>query len=62
MAFSRDEILKVWDAEVAGVPPKHLDLTDEEIDAVVATVCTKLPGVTQDDIVNALRSSSAEEE
>lgn|SRR5215510_16378261 len=61
MTFSRDEILKAWDAAVARVARNHEDPTDEEIAAVAAVVCAKLPGLTDDDVNNALRSSIEEE-
>ena len=60
MAFIRDKILKEWDAAVARVGRNHEDLTDDEIAVVVEVVCAKCPGVTRDDITNALRSSVEE--
>src|SRR5262249_61737365 len=60
MAFIRDEILKAWDKAVARVAHNHEDLTDDELEGVVAAVCSKLPGVTRDDITAALRSSVEE--
>jgi hypothetical protein len=59
MAFSRDEILKVWDEALGNFDDEP---TGSEIDAATAVVCAKLPGVTCDDITSALRSSIAEEE
>jgi len=60
MAYIRDEILKEWDAAVARVARKDEDLTDDELVGVSAAVCAKLPGVTHEDITNALRSSVEE--
>jgi hypothetical protein len=60
MAFIRDKIPKEWDAAVARVARKDEDLTDDEIAGVAAAVRAKLPGVTQDDITNSLRSSVEE--
>jgi hypothetical protein len=60
MAFIRDEILKAWDEAMARVAQNREDPTDEEIAAVEAAVCAKLPGVTPGDIRNALRSSVEE--
>ena len=54
---SRDEILKAWDKAVAnfGANP-----TEAEIAAAEAVVCAKCPGVTHDDILEALRVDIAE--
>ena len=60
MTFIRDKILEEWDAAVARVARNDEDLTDDEIVGVAAAVRAKLPGVTQDDITNALRSSIEE--
>jgi hypothetical protein len=60
MAFSRDEILKAWDKAIARVARNHEDPSDEEIDAATAVVCAKCPGVTPDNIRDALRSNIEE--
>ena len=56
MAFSRDEIMKAYDTAIGKVARKRADATDEEIDAAMAIVCTKCPGVTPDEIREALRA------
>ena len=56
MAFIRDEILKAWDEALRG----NENPTDAEIAAAEAIVCAKLPGVTHEDITNALRSDVEE--
>jgi hypothetical protein len=56
MALIRDEILREWDAATARVAQKDGNLTDDQIAGVAAAVRAKLPGVTQEDITNALRS------
>ena len=58
MAFSRDQILKAWDEAMAS----YEDPTDEEIDAAIAAVCAKLPGLTYGDLANALRTSVEEKQ
>ena len=60
MTFSRDEILEAWDEAVGSVARKRDDPTDEEIAAASAIVCTNFPGVTPDDVREALRASVEE--
>jgi hypothetical protein len=60
MAFIRDEILKAWDAAIASVAQNREDPTDEEIAAASAIVCANFPGVTPDDVREALRASVEE--
>jgi hypothetical protein len=50
---SQDEILKAWDEAVANFGD---DPTDAEIAAAEAIVCAECPGVTHDDILEALRA------
>src|SRR5262245_22142686 len=59
MAFIRDEILKAWDKAVARIAQNHEDLTDDELEGVVAAVCAKLPGVARDDITERVPAWSA---
>jgi len=54
---SRDEILKAWDEAVANFGD---DPTDAEIAAAEAIVCAECPGVTHDDILEALRAGMEE--
>ena len=60
MTALRDAILKAWDEAVGKAARKRDDPTDEEIAAATAMVCAKCPGVTPDDISNALRTSVEE--
>ena len=53
MAFNRDETLKAWDEALPDVE----NPTDGEIAAATAIVCAKCPGITHDDIAEALRTS-----
>src|SRR5262245_38700135 len=61
MGRNRDDILKVWDEAMARVARNQEDPTDQEIAAVSAEVCAKCPGITPDDIRDALRSGLKEE-
>lgn len=60
MGSSRQEILKAWDEAVGSVARRRDDPTDEEIAAASAIVCATLPGVTPDDVREALRASVEE--
>ena len=56
MAFSRNEILKAWDEVVSNFD----DPNEPEIAAASAIVCAKFPGLTPNDIRDALRASVEE--
>jgi hypothetical protein len=60
MTALRDKILKAWDDAISQFARKRDDPTDVEIDVATAIVCAKCPGVTADDIRNAIRTSVEE--
>jgi hypothetical protein len=62
MAFSRDKILKIWDEVIDRIAREPDDPTENEMAAATAEVCAKCPGLTPDEIGDALRASAEEEE
>jgi hypothetical protein len=60
--YDADQILKFWDEAMGRIAQNLDDPADEEVAAAMAEVCAICPGLTPEEVRDALRASVEEQE